>query len=51
MKENFKPDFIIGSNVGEKNISPDDDDLYLQLRNLMMNSTKYEPIKENGVLI
>ncbi len=51
MQENFKPDYIIGSNVGEKNISPDDDDLYLQLRNLMMNNKKYEPIKENGVLI
>lgn len=51
MKEEFKPDFIIGSNVAETNGSPDDDDLYLQLRNLMMNQTEFSPLGENGVLI
>ncbi|MFO0436532.1 MAG: patatin-like phospholipase family protein, partial [Sphingobacteriaceae bacterium] len=32
MYKDFNPDFIIGSNVADKNASPEDDDLYLQLR-------------------
>ena len=51
MQAEFKPDYIIGSNVSEKTNSPDDDDLYLQLRHLLMNQTNFNPINENGMVI
>ncbi len=51
MYKDFNPDFIIGSNVADKNASPEDDDLYMQLRNIMMSETNFKPVCENGVLI
>ena len=51
MTKDFKPDFIIGSNVAEKNLPPNDDDLYLQLRNLLMTQSNINPINEKGILI
>lgn len=51
MQQEFSPDFIIGSNVSENAVAPDDDDLYLQLRSLLMNQKEFSPIGENGVLI
>lgn len=51
MYDEFYPDFIIGSNVAEKNGHPDDDNLYLQLRHLLMTQTNFNPVCENGVLI
>lgn len=51
MYKDFNPDFIIGSNVADKNGLPEDDDLYLQLRNIMMSETNFKPVCENGVLI
>jgi len=49
--EDFNPDFIIGSNVAEKNPVPDDDNLYLQLRTLLMSQTNFKPVCDNGVII
>ncbi|MDO9001627.1 MAG: patatin-like phospholipase family protein [Bacteroidota bacterium] len=51
MYNDFNPDYIIGANVAEKNLPPDDDNLYLQLRNLLMTQTNFEPVCENGILI
>ncbi len=51
MYNEFNPDFIIGANVAEKNTPPDDDNLYMQLRNLLMNQTNFNPVCENGILI
>jgi NTE family protein len=51
MQKEFIPDFIIGSNVAESVVAPDDDDLYLQLRTLLMNQAEFNPLKENGILI
>lgn len=51
MQSDFKPDYIIGSNVSEKTKSPDDDDLYLQLRNLLMSESTFNPMNENGLLL
>ncbi|MGZ4097962.1 MAG: patatin-like phospholipase family protein, partial [Bacteroidia bacterium] len=51
MQKDFAPDFIIGSNVSENVVAPDDDDLYLQLRSLLMNQSEFDPIGENGILI
>lgn len=51
MYSEFGPDFIIGSNVSERTLPPDDDDLYLQLRNMLMNQTNFDPVCENGILL
>jgi NTE family protein len=51
MMKDFNPDFIIGSNVAEKNPKPDDENLYLQLRTLLMSPTNFNPVCENGILI
>lgn len=51
MLKDFNPDFIIGSNVAEKNLKPDEDNLYLQLRSLLMSQTNFSPVCENGVLV
>ena len=51
MNAEFKPDYIIGSNVSESNGAPDDDDLYLQLRSLLMNKSVVDTLKESGVII
>jgi NTE family protein len=51
MLRDFNPDFIIGSNVAEKNPKPDDENLYLQLRTLLMSQTNFSPVCENGIVI
>lgn len=51
MQKEFAPDFVIGANVAEKVSAPDDDDLYLQLRSLLMNQPEFNPLGENGILI
>jgi NTE family protein len=51
MYKEFNPDFIIGCNVADKTEAPEDDDIYLQLRNIMMSETNFKPVCENGVLI
>ncbi len=51
MYDEFYPDFIIGSSVAEQTKSPSDDNLYLQLRHLLMTQTNFKPVCENGVLI
>lgn len=40
----FYPDIIIGSDVSDNHIPPEDDNIYLQLRNLLMN--KKDTIKK-----
>ncbi len=49
--KDFNPDYIIGSNVAERNPPPDDDNIYLQLRNLLMSTTNFTPECSNGVII
>jgi len=49
--KDFNPDYIIGSNVAEKNPPPDDDNIYLQLRNLLMSATNFKPECDNGIII
>ncbi|MDI1356443.1 MAG: patatin-like phospholipase family protein [bacterium] len=51
MLKDFNPDFIIGSNVAEKNAKPDEENLYLQLRSLLMSQTNFTPVCENGIII
>ncbi len=51
MKKEFAPDYIIGSNTSENTVAPDDDDLYTQLRSLLMNQTAFDTLGEKGVVI
>jgi len=51
MSQDFNPDYIIGSNVAEKNAQPDEDNLYMQLRSLLMSPTNFSPVCENGVIV
>jgi NTE family protein len=51
MYEELYPDFIIGSSVTENSQLPSDDNLYLQLRNMLMSKSNFNPVCENGVII
>lgn len=51
MYDEMYPDFIIGSSVTENSKLPSDDNLYLQLRNMLMSKSNFNPVCENGVLI
>jgi NTE family protein len=51
MYEEMFPDFIIGSSVAENSQVPSDDNLYLQLRNMLMNKSDFNPVCENGIIV
>lgn len=51
MKETFKPDFIIGHKVADKNKIPDSDDLLTQISNLVMRPTSFEINEAYGILL
>lgn len=51
MYDEFYPDFIIGSDVTEIDSILEDDNLYMQIRHLMMSQSNFNPVCENGVLI
>ncbi|MFL5752518.1 MAG: patatin-like phospholipase family protein, partial [Bacteroidia bacterium] len=51
MQEDFNPDYIIGSTVTANSPNPSEDNLYLQLRNMLMTKTDFDPSWENGILI
>ncbi len=51
MYEELYPDFMIGSSVTENSQMPSDDNLYLQLRNMLMNKSNFNPVCENGIII
>lgn len=51
MYEELYPDFMIGSSVTENSKMPSDDNLYLQLRNMLMNKSNFKPVCENGIVI
>ncbi len=47
----FYPDLIIGSDVGETHLPPEDDNLYLQLRNMMTSNKDTTKKCDNEVVI
>ena len=47
----FSPDIIIGCTVTENAPDPDEEDLYLQLRTMMMAKTNFNTDCENGIII
>ncbi|MBS1651137.1 MAG: patatin-like phospholipase family protein [Bacteroidetes bacterium] len=51
MQKEFNPDFIIGSNVSETNKAPDEDNVYQQIRSMLMSKTVFDTLDEKGVLI
>lgn len=51
MYNDFYPDFIIGSTVTSNAPHANEDNLYLQLRNMLMSKTDFQPACENGILI
>lgn len=51
MYDEMYPDFIIGSSVAENSQHPSDDNLYLQLRNMFMSTSNFNPVCENGVIV
>ena len=51
MYDELYPDFIIGSSVSENSATPNEDDLFLQLRNMLMAKTNFNPVCENGIVI
>ncbi len=51
MLNDFNPDFIIGSVVTDNSPIPNEDNLYLQLRNMLMTKTDFNPACEQGVVI
>lgn len=51
MYNEFFPDFIIGSDVTEADSILEDDNLYMQVRHLMISQNNFNPVCENGILI
>ena len=51
MYEELYPDIMIGSSVAENSKVPSDDNIYLQLRNMLMHKTNFDPVCENGIVI
>lgn len=51
MYEDFSPDFIIGSNVSENSIDPNEDDILSQMKAAMVRETRFEIPCEYGLLI
>lgn len=51
MYEDLYPDFIIGSAVSENTPLPSDDNLFLQLRNMFMSKSNFDPVCENNIII
>ncbi len=51
MYEEMYPDFIIGSAVSENTPLPSDDNLFLQLRNMFMSKSNFDPVCENNIII
>lgn len=51
MYDDFYPDFIVGSNVTGNSPPPNEEDVYSQVRSMMVTKTNYEPYCENGIII
>lgn len=51
MCSDFKPDFIVGSNVSQNIEDPDDDDLFGQLQSILIKPTDYSIYCSEGELI
>lgn len=50
MRDDFKPDFMIGSVASQNPEKPDEQDVLKQLENMIMTQTKYEMQEAEGIL-
>lgn len=51
MQNEFNPDVIIGSVVTTNTAVPSDDNIYLQLRNMLMSKTNYDSVSDNVIIL
>lgn len=51
MQEDFKPDFIIGHKVSDDGETPENDDLFAQIEDMVMQITDYEIPDSVGILM
>lgn len=51
MYDELYPDLIIGSSVTENTEIPNDDNVFLQLRNMLMKKSNFNPVCENSITI
>lgn len=51
MKDDFNPDFILGSVVASEPAKPTADNVYLQLQMMIMNHTDYSIDEDEGILL
>jgi NTE family protein len=51
MYDDFYPDFIIGSTVAANGSSPDEDNVFSQLKTMLMSKTNFNVPCEGGILI
>jgi len=51
MRNDFKPDFMIGSVVAKNPRKPDERDILMQIQNMIMSKTDYTIPKKEGILL
>jgi len=51
MRNNFNPDFMIGSVVSNNPKKPDENDIIMQIENMIMNRTDYSIAEDKGLLL
>lgn len=51
MRNDFKPDFMIGSVVAKNPRKPDQNDILMQIQNMIMTPTDYSMSKKDGLLL
>ncbi len=51
IRNDFNPDFIIGSVVVNNPQKPDEQDIIMQIQNMIMNKTDYSIPKEDGIML
>ncbi len=51
MYDEMYPDFMIGSSVSDNSETPNEDNLFLQLRNMLMSESNFKPICDNAIIL
>ena len=51
MYDDFHPDFVIGSSVTQNSEIPNDDNLFLQIRNMLMSKSDFTTYCDNGIIV
>ena len=51
MYDDFYPDFIVGSTVAGNSKSPNEDDVFSQIKSMLVTKTNFNALCENGIII